>query len=82
MRCEKIFCGLSQGFLFVFWGLFWFRYGVSGAVCGALVCCLACASMLPSVRIECCWRATVFGLGYALIGAVFCSGVINSPLNT
>jgi len=32
MSLEKFFCGESWAFLFVFWGLFWFLYGVLGFV--------------------------------------------------
>jgi hypothetical protein len=44
MSLEKIFCGVSSGFLFVFWALFIVLGGVSGAVfavfawCSMLVC--------------------------------------------
>ncbi len=42
--------------LFVSVGLFWFLivgWGLFGAVLRVRVCCLACASMLDSVRVEC-----------------------------
>ena len=32
MSLEKFFCGESSAFLFVYWTLFWFLYGVSGSV--------------------------------------------------
>ena len=50
--CEKFFWWSVGAELVVSVGLLMFLYGGSASVCGVLVCCLACASMLVGVRIE------------------------------
>ena len=45
MGVEKIFCGVSCGFLFVFWVLLLVLIGVLGSVCGWF----GALSMLPKV---------------------------------